>query len=598
MRTATARAYQPRFAGRLVPFEMQKSPQNKAFYGHLSTYSGKAHCIKDSVLLDHAAGAGGFLLDDNSVGVGQREFRAGQRLSVRIGLFDVNGSCCGGTPSADSSGGGTGNGRLAAGKCIARRGRATGRIAGGGNRAGRRAAGGRRFRIAVASSTAASAVTAASVAASAVVGRIIPHQRRNTGCGDGGFTGVAVSNGHGKGIRRAVMVRYGCFPDGVDAERNVLELNEAVRAGNGGLHGVILTVVQRKARARKRRCAAADDLNEGERSFRRRIRRLRGNRVYAEVLEGISQRLIIGSVHRKRPRCGIVLVTGRRNRFHDGIGLALLQVGEHRMTLRVRLQGLNGGPVLIQGERRSGNRLTGVLIHLGDCGFAPLQSRKYGADGLILNRIARALPGLIPRYSVHADGIGVIAAFRNICGKIQLIRLGKIRTGREREGKQPCGGIVLDGLRRRKRNLGSLRPASVLSGVPCQMVQMDVVGVQFQAVLQRVTQGDRRSGLNAERCGWNFVLINLNRPVQTVLAINQRARFFHDGLVDRLGIRIARVAGLPQFSIVDACRVLHGKIRVVLRKHAVGYACSDFNGCFIRKVAQMNGYPMKRVGAF
>jgi glutamate-1-semialdehyde 2,1-aminomutase len=52
MSTATARAYQPRFAGRFVPFEMQKSPQNKAFYGHWSTYSGKAHCIKDSVLLD------------------------------------------------------------------------------------------------------------------------------------------------------------------------------------------------------------------------------------------------------------------------------------------------------------------------------------------------------------------------------------------------------------------------------------------------------------------------------------------------------------------------------------------------------------------
>ena len=32
MSTATAKAYQPRFAGRFVPFEMQKSPQNKAFY--------------------------------------------------------------------------------------------------------------------------------------------------------------------------------------------------------------------------------------------------------------------------------------------------------------------------------------------------------------------------------------------------------------------------------------------------------------------------------------------------------------------------------------------------------------------------------------
>ena len=52
MSTATARVYQPYFAGRFVPFEMQKSPQNKAFYGYRSTYSGKAHCIKDSVLLD------------------------------------------------------------------------------------------------------------------------------------------------------------------------------------------------------------------------------------------------------------------------------------------------------------------------------------------------------------------------------------------------------------------------------------------------------------------------------------------------------------------------------------------------------------------
>ena len=52
MSTAKARAYQPRFAGRFVSFEMQKSPQNKAFYGHWSTYSGNAHCIKDSVLLD------------------------------------------------------------------------------------------------------------------------------------------------------------------------------------------------------------------------------------------------------------------------------------------------------------------------------------------------------------------------------------------------------------------------------------------------------------------------------------------------------------------------------------------------------------------
>lgn len=52
MNTATAKAYQPYFTGRFMPSEMRKSPQNKAFYGHQGTYSGKAHCIKYSVLLD------------------------------------------------------------------------------------------------------------------------------------------------------------------------------------------------------------------------------------------------------------------------------------------------------------------------------------------------------------------------------------------------------------------------------------------------------------------------------------------------------------------------------------------------------------------
>lgn len=53
MSTATARAYQSYFTGRFVPFEMRKSPQNKDFYGHQSTYSGEAHCIKDRVLLEN-----------------------------------------------------------------------------------------------------------------------------------------------------------------------------------------------------------------------------------------------------------------------------------------------------------------------------------------------------------------------------------------------------------------------------------------------------------------------------------------------------------------------------------------------------------------
>lgn len=66
MCTATRGAYQPYFAGRFVLFEMRKSPQNKAFYGHRSTYSGKAHCIKDSVLLDDTCGTGYILIHTNN----------------------------------------------------------------------------------------------------------------------------------------------------------------------------------------------------------------------------------------------------------------------------------------------------------------------------------------------------------------------------------------------------------------------------------------------------------------------------------------------------------------------------------------------------
>ena len=62
MSTATARAYQPYFAGRFVPFEIRKSPQNKAFYEHRTTYSGEAHCIKDRVLLDPCMGSGHILV--------------------------------------------------------------------------------------------------------------------------------------------------------------------------------------------------------------------------------------------------------------------------------------------------------------------------------------------------------------------------------------------------------------------------------------------------------------------------------------------------------------------------------------------------------
>ena len=61
MSTATARAYRSRFAGRIATLRSRKSPEIKAFCGHRSTYSGKAHCIKDRVLLDGACGTGGML---------------------------------------------------------------------------------------------------------------------------------------------------------------------------------------------------------------------------------------------------------------------------------------------------------------------------------------------------------------------------------------------------------------------------------------------------------------------------------------------------------------------------------------------------------
>ena len=63
MSTSTARVYRSNFAGRFMPSEKRKSPQNKAFYGHQGACSGKAHCIKDSVLLDEACGSVGFLMN-------------------------------------------------------------------------------------------------------------------------------------------------------------------------------------------------------------------------------------------------------------------------------------------------------------------------------------------------------------------------------------------------------------------------------------------------------------------------------------------------------------------------------------------------------
>lgn len=61
MSIATARAYQPYFAGRFMPSGSRKSHEIKPFHGWRSTFAGKAHCIKDSVLLDGACGTSGML---------------------------------------------------------------------------------------------------------------------------------------------------------------------------------------------------------------------------------------------------------------------------------------------------------------------------------------------------------------------------------------------------------------------------------------------------------------------------------------------------------------------------------------------------------
>jgi type I restriction enzyme M protein len=63
MSTATARAYRSNFAGRFMPSGIRKSPEIKPFHECRSTYSRKAHCIKDRVLLDPACGTGGMLIE-------------------------------------------------------------------------------------------------------------------------------------------------------------------------------------------------------------------------------------------------------------------------------------------------------------------------------------------------------------------------------------------------------------------------------------------------------------------------------------------------------------------------------------------------------
>ena len=52
MSTATARAYRSNFTGRIASARIRKSPEIKPFHGRWNTYSGKAHCIKDRVLLE------------------------------------------------------------------------------------------------------------------------------------------------------------------------------------------------------------------------------------------------------------------------------------------------------------------------------------------------------------------------------------------------------------------------------------------------------------------------------------------------------------------------------------------------------------------
>lgn len=62
MSIATARAYRSNFTGRIASARSRKNPEIKPFHGYWSTFAGKAHCIKDSVLLDDTCGRGGFLM--------------------------------------------------------------------------------------------------------------------------------------------------------------------------------------------------------------------------------------------------------------------------------------------------------------------------------------------------------------------------------------------------------------------------------------------------------------------------------------------------------------------------------------------------------
>lgn len=63
MNTATARTYRSKFTGRIAPARSRKSLEIKPFHGYRSPFAGKAHCIKDNVLIDDACGSGGFLVN-------------------------------------------------------------------------------------------------------------------------------------------------------------------------------------------------------------------------------------------------------------------------------------------------------------------------------------------------------------------------------------------------------------------------------------------------------------------------------------------------------------------------------------------------------
>ncbi len=66
MSPAAATAYHLGFTGRIAPARSRRRLENKALYRYQSTLSEKAHCIKDSVLLNKICGSGGILAGTKS----------------------------------------------------------------------------------------------------------------------------------------------------------------------------------------------------------------------------------------------------------------------------------------------------------------------------------------------------------------------------------------------------------------------------------------------------------------------------------------------------------------------------------------------------